>query len=181
MPELLELPRVVPLIAARQYPAAVSKLKDLAGKLAGTPAGVTARSKLSALAADPEARKQIEAADRAEKAETALNAAEKLQTDKKDALAYSRFKEIVAQFPGTPAAKTASAALAVYEKDPVFVKNVIGSQNEAKAKALLGMADSSKNAGKNEPAKKKYQEVIEQYPGTPQATNAKKAIAEIVP
>ncbi len=175
------LAEVDPLIAARQYPAAVSKLKDLAGKLAGTPAGVAARSKLSALAADPEARKQIDAADRAEKAETALNAAEKLQTDKKDALAYSRFKEIVAQFPGTPAAKTASAALAVYEKDLVFVKNVIGSQNETKAKALLGMADSYKNAGKNEQAKKKYQEVIDQYPGTPQATNAKKAIAEMVP
>ena len=173
------LAEVDPLIAAKQYPAAVAKLKDLSGKLAGTPAGVKAREKLSALSTNPEARKQIDAADRAEKADTALNAAERLQADKKDALAYSRYKEITAQFPGTPAAMTASAALSVYEKDPVFVKNVVGAQNETKAKALLGMADSYKNASKMEQAKKKYQEVIDQYSGTPQAISAKKSMAEL--
>jgi len=74
---------------------------------------------------------------------------------------------------------TATAALAVYEKDPVFVKNVVGAQNDAKAKALLGMANSYKSAGKNELAMKKYQEVIEQYPGTAQAVSAKKSMAEL--
>ena len=173
------LAEVDPLIAAKQYTAAVSKLKDLSGKLAGTPAGVKAREKLAALSTNPEARKQIDAADRAEKADAALSAAERLQADKKDALAYSRYKEITAQFPGTPAAMTATAALAVYEKDPVFVKNVVGAQNDAKAKALLGMANSYKSAGKNELAMKKYQEVIEQYPGTAQAVSAKKSMAEL--
>jgi len=82
-------------------------------------------------------------------------------------------------FAGTPAATTAASAVAEYEKDPAFVKNVLGAQNEAKAKAALGLADSYKSAGKTDRAKKKYQEVIEQYPGTPQAASAKKALAEI--
>jgi thiol-disulfide isomerase/thioredoxin len=173
------LAEVDPLIAAKQYPAAVSKLKDLSGKLAGTPAGVKAREKLSALSADPEARKQIDAADKAEKADAALATAQKLQTDKKDALAYQRYKEITAQFQGTEAAKSAAAAIAQYEKDPAFVKGVVNVQNESKAKALLGMGDSYKSAGKKEQAIKKYQDVIEQYPGTPQAASAKKSLAEL--
>jgi thiol-disulfide isomerase/thioredoxin len=173
------LAEVDPLIEKKQYPAAVSKLKDLSGKLAGTPAGVKAKEKLAALAADPEARKQIQAAEREEKAEAALTTAQKLQSDKKDALAYARFKEIAAQFQGTDAAKTAADAIAQYEKDPVFVKNVVGVQNEGKAKAALGLADSYNSAGKTDQAKKKYQEVIEQFPGTPQAASAKKALAEI--
>src|SRR5207247_7341105 len=104
---------------------------------------------------------------------------QKLQADKKDAAAYTRYKEIVAMFAGTPGATTAAAAIAEYEKDPVFVKNVLGAANEAKAKAALGLADSYKSAGKNDLAKKKYQQVIEQFPGTPQAASAKKALAEL--
>ena len=174
------LTEVDPLIASKQYPAAVAKLKSLTSTLAGTPAGIKARSKLSALSADPEARKLIDAAEKAEKADIALTVAQKLQTEKKDALAYQRYKEITAQFAGTPAAVTAASALAVYEKDSVFMKNVIGTQNAAKAKALLGMADNYRNAGKGEQAKKKYQEVVDEYPGTPQAASAKKALSEMI-
>jgi tetratricopeptide (TPR) repeat protein len=173
------LAEVEPLITAKEYPAAVSKLRDLSLKLAGTPSGTKARERLAALAGDPEVRKQIDAAEKAEKADAALTVAQKMQSDKKDAIAYARYKEIVTMFAGTPAATTAAAAIADYEKDPAFVKNVLGAQNEAKAKAALGLADSYKSAGKTDKAKKKYQEVIEQYPGTPQAASAKKALAEI--
>jgi TolA-binding protein len=173
------LAEVDPLIQAKQYAAATSKLRDLSAKLAGTPAGVKAREKLAALAADPEARKQLEAADKAEKANAALATAQKLQAEKKDGLAYQRYKEIATQYPGTDAAKSAAAAIAQYEKDPTFVKGVVNAQNESKAKALLGMADGYKNAGKREQAIKTYQDVIEQYPGTPQAATAKKALAEL--
>ena len=168
-----------PLIESKQYPAAVAKLRDLSTKLAGTPAGSKAREKLAALATDPEARKQIDAAEKAEKADVVLAAAVKLRGESKDALAYQRFKEIVAQFPGTEAAQTAAAAVANYEKDPAFVKNVANVQNESKAKAALGLADSYKGAGRTDLARKKYQEVIEQYPDTPQAAKAKAGIAEL--
>ena len=62
---------------------------------------------------------------------------------------------------------------------PKQEKNVIGAQNEAKAKAALGMADSYKSAGNTAKARKKYQEVIAQYPGTPQAATAKKTLSEL--
>jgi thiol-disulfide isomerase/thioredoxin len=48
-----------------------------------------------------------------------------------------------------------------------------------KAKALLETADSDKKAGKIEQAKQKYHELIEHYPGTTQATSAKKALVEM--
>lgn len=48
-----------------------------------------------------------------------------------------------------------------------------------KAKILLETADSDRNAGKIDEAKKIYQELIEQYPGSTQAASAKRALADM--
>jgi thiol-disulfide isomerase/thioredoxin len=56
---------------------------------------------------------------------------------------------------------------------------VADSTRAEKAKALLETADSDRSAGKIDEAKKKFKELIEQYPGTAQAASAKKALAEM--
>ena len=173
------LAEVDPLIQSKEYPQAIAKLRALSNQLSATPAGIKAKQKLNELAVNPEARKQIEAADKAEKADAALAAAEKLKDAKQDAAAYQRFKEITAMFAGTSAAEKATVAVKAYEADPVFVKKVVNVQAAQKAKAALSMADSYKGAGKIEQAKKKYQEVIDQYPGTAQAASAKQSVDQL--
>lgn len=167
------------LLAQKQYGEAVGKLKMLANSLSGTPIGDTAKVKLAGILSDATIKSQIDAAEKAEKAAAALAVAQKLKTDKKDELAYPRFKEIVAQFPGTPAAGTAAAEVSTYEKDSAFVKRVTNAAASGKAKAALNLADSYKSAGRMELAKKKYQEIVTQFPGTIWAETAQKQLASI--
>ena len=155
-------------------------------RLVGLPVAAEASKRLSAVLAMPEAKAQIEAADKAEKdkeratrAADALTNAQKLQAAKKDDQAYIQFKSIVSTYANTPAAATAAEAVAKYEKDPSFVKRVTGAATDAKAKSILSMANSYKESGKTDLAKQKYQSVVDQFPNTPYAETAKKELKDL--
>ena len=173
------LGEVDPLVAQGQYVQAINRLKDLNKALAGTPAGATARKKLNELLARPEARQQAEAADKASRAEEVLVAAQALQKDKKDDLAYFKFKGITREFPGTDSATAAAAQVKRYEGDAAFVKRVIEKESATKAKAALSMARSYKGARKLDQARQKYQSIIEDFPGTVFADTARQELASL--
>lgn len=170
---------VDPLIENKQYVEAASRLTDLSKALGSTPAGATARKKLAELTAKPEVRAAVELAQKSKAAEEELAIAQKLAADKKDEQAYLKFKSIVASFGSTPAAETAKAAVAQYEKDPAFVKKVNESSVASKANALLGMAENYRRAGRDDLAKAKYQEVMSKYPNTSFSAAATKALGEM--
>jgi thiol-disulfide isomerase/thioredoxin len=176
------LAEVDPLIADKKYDQAATKLRALSTGLAGFPAGAKAKQKLSELMSKPEARQQIQEAERIEKANQALAAAQKLQADKQDEPAYARFKSITKEFAGTAAATTAAEAVAAYESDPAFMEKLAGKQSQAdanKARSALSLAESYRRSGKIELAKKKYQEIIEQFPGSKEAETAKVELAKL--
>jgi hypothetical protein len=173
------------LIDQKEFGQAISKLRDIS-RLSGLPAAAEAKKRLSAVLAMPEAKAQIEAADRAEKEKErvarsadALAAAQKLQAAKKDDQAYIQLKNIVLTFANTPAAATAAEEVARYEKDQAFVKRVMGSAVDSKAKAALSVANSYKESGRTDLAKEKYQSVIDQFPNTPYAETAKKELKNL--
>ena len=58
----------------------------------------------------------------------------------------------------------------------MFVKNVVNADRARKAAAALSMADGYKSAGLTDKAKSKYQEVIDQFPNTPQAKAAAESL-----
>ena len=62
-----------------------------------------------------------------------------------------------------------------------FVHNphLVRDTDKKVIQAEWNLRDSYKASGRTEQAKKKYQEVVDQYPGTPQATAAKKALGEL--
>ena len=172
-------------IDQKQFAQAIARLRDVS-RLVGLPAAAEASKRLSAVLAMPEAKVQIEAADKAEKdkeratrAADALTNAQKLQAAKKDDQAYIQFKSIVSTYANTPAAATAAEEVAKYEKDPSFVKRVTGAATDAKAKSILSMANSYKESGKTDLAKQKYQSVIDQFPNTPYAETAKKELKDL--
>lgn len=172
------LGEVDPLVAEGKYVQAINRLKDLSKALSGTPAGAEARRKLNELMAKPEARQQAEAADKAARSEEALGVAQTLQKKKDDA-AYFRFKAIAREFAGTPAATTAEAQVKRYESNPAFVKRVVEKESATRAKAALSMAHSYKGSKKIEQARKKYQSVIADFPGTPYAETARQELASL--
>jgi thiol-disulfide isomerase/thioredoxin len=173
------LAEVDPLVAKGDYVKAINRLKDLSKALAGTPAGAQARKKMNELLARPEARDQAEAADKASRAEEAIELAQGLQKQKKDDQAYFKFKAITRDFPNTDAAATAAAQVKRYESDKAFVKRVVEKESATRAKAALSMARSYKGARKIDQAKAKYQSIIEDFPGTTYADTAKQELASL--
>jgi len=159
-------------IEQKQYAAAVAKLKDLSTSLAGSPVGAKAKKKLSDVLAMPEVMKSIDDAAKASKSAEALTIAQKLKAAGKHELAYPRFKAVVKEFAGTPAAKTAAAEVATYEKDPAFVKRVLEQEAGTKAKGALTLARAYAKSGNAQQAKAKYQSIITDYPGTSVAKTA---------
>ncbi len=173
------LAEVDPLIKSKEYVEAVAKLKDLTKALGTSSVGTKARLKLVDLMAKPDVKAAISAAEKNASANAALDEAAKLKSDKKDALAYPRFKQIVAAFPGTPAAATASEAVTAYEQDSAFMGRLKSSADSTKAKAALSMAENYRKAGRTDAAKAKYQQVVDQYPGTPFSDTAQRALTEM--
>jgi hypothetical protein len=185
---------VDPLIANKDYATAIAKLKDLSNGADGTPLGNKAKAKLIELQKDPAARAALATAEKNAHADEALKVAQKLQAEKKDLAAYGRFKFVVKNFADTPAAKTAADALAAYDGDPEFKKKLAGGAPAAaggaapaadakpeagRAKSLLSLANSYRDSGDTDKAKEKYQAVIDQFPGTPEAGTAKQEIAKL--
>jgi thiol-disulfide isomerase/thioredoxin len=170
---------VDPVIASGNYVEAAAKLRELTDSLAGTRLAAKAGQKLADLKRDPKAKAALELAEKSSRAQEALDAAQKLQTDKKEEAAYVAFKALVKTYPGTDQAKTASDAVAQYEKDPAFVKRANEKEFGAKANSMLSMAQNYRNAGKDDLAKKKYQDVIDQFPNTSYAETAKQQLTSM--
>ena len=173
------LAEVDPMIADGQYGKASARLGEIMRALQGTPTGQKARAKLDEIMAKPEAKAAVEAEKRNATAAAELETADKLKASKKNAEAYAKYKSIAKTYAGTPSADTAAAAVAEYEKDPAFVKSVNESTAGAKAKGMLSMAASYAQAGRSDMAIKKYQEIVDQFPGTSFADTAKSEMAKL--
>jgi len=175
----VELASVDGMIDSQQYAAAIAKLRELSQTYGGLPVAASAKTKLMELGANPKVQKQM-AADKAEKdAADALANANQLKTDKKDELAYSRFKAIVKSYPNTAAGTEAATTVKAYEADTAFMQRISMKANQKKAESMLSMADNYRSAGNSEQAKAKYQEVIAMFPNSTWAETARKAIAEL--
>jgi tetratricopeptide (TPR) repeat protein len=146
-------------------------------------AGVSGSAKAGAMAGattQPSAAEQTAAA-KSQKAESMLEAAEKLQSDGKDDQAYARFKTILVDYANTPSAAAARAAVDKYESDTAFAqrhKRPDPTPAE-RAAALLSLADNYVSLGKLDAAKDKYDQLLSDYPNTPSAVTAKARLADL--
>ena len=167
------------LIDQKQFVQAVPKLKELSESLRGLPAAARAKKLLSDLGDNAEAKAAIAGAEKTARADEALSAADKLRSQKKDELAYERYKAVAKAFAGTDAAKKAESQIAQYEKDPAFIAKVHADAGASRARAALSMALNYKNAGNVDLARSKYESVIRDFPGTPYAETARRALADL--
>jgi len=181
------LGEVDPLIEKGNYKDAATRLKDLSDNMIGLPVSLKAKSKLLGLMSNPqvkaamaEAEKSDRAAEHNARAAAALVAAEKLQADSKFALAYNRFQFVVKEYADTDAATTAASELKSLEQShPDVIQKISESDGAVKAKAALSMAASYKQSGRTDLARAKYQSVIDVYPGTSYAAEAKRELAHL--
>jgi TolA-binding protein len=173
------LAEIDPMIEAKQYLPAAARLSALAQMFRGLPQEQAARQKLAGLLSDPEAHAALAAAKNESEAGAQLAAARRLRDDGKTIAAYRRFKAIALDYPSTESGQSAAQAATSYEADAAFMKSVKDDDTGNKAKPMLALADSYRSAGKRDQARKKYQEVIEQFPGTSFAQSARQALDEM--
>ena len=162
-----------------KYIEAVARLKELSAGLSGIAAGSKATAMLNSLMSDPKARAAIATDERNAKADDALEAAVRLQAQKKDELAYAQFTQIVKFFAGTDGASKAQAQVSLYEQDSAFIQKVREKAASSKAVAALHMGDNYRRAGDLVTARRKYQSVVDDFPGTSYAEQAKSALDAI--
>jgi thiol-disulfide isomerase/thioredoxin len=167
------------LLKEKKYADGIAKVQEVAAAMTTSPSGAKAAAKLEELKKNPEVGAALAAMEDAKKADAELAAAQALQAEKKDEQAYAKFKAITKQYAKSPAAATAAEAVAVYEKDPAFVKRANETAAGGKAKGMLSLAQTFARSYKTEQARKKYQEVIDQFPGTSYADTAKKEMAAL--
>lgn len=167
------------LLAEKSYGPGVEMLKSLAGAMTKTPIAERAQKRIDEVMASPEAKAQAEAAAIEGRAGELLKVGQAFQAQKKDEQAYAAFKSLVKQYPTSASAKTASEAVASYEKDPAFVTRANDAATGGRAKSMLSLAQNYKAAGKGDIARRKYQEVINEFPSTSFASIAKRELAEL--
>jgi peroxiredoxin len=164
------------MIAAKKYPAAADRLRELLSTMAGLPTASLARQRLAELVSNPEIQQQLKLKEKQDQADAALAEARKLRDASKPQDAYTRFKAVATDYPGTPAGDAAAEAVKTYEADPAFVRKVKDAAAAPKAKPALSLAANYRSAGKIETARKIYQDVISQFPGTSFADDAQKQL-----
>jgi hypothetical protein len=170
------LAEVDDMIAAKQFAPAASRLRELLSVMSGLPTASLARTKLAELMSKPEVQRELRNADERDRADAAIAAARKLRDANEVEEAYLKFKAVAADYPDTPAGKTAADAVKAYEADPNFLKRMKDHIAAPRARAALNLAENYKSAGKIDQARKKYEEVVHDFPDTSFAETAKREL-----
>jgi hypothetical protein len=167
------------LIKEKHYVEAATQLKELAKVLVSTPKLAAVQKRQGQLAADPEAQRALEQAEKQAAADTALAAARELHDEGHDEDAYGKLKLIVAGYANSSTAKSALELIAELEKNPDLMARIQQRDTEGKAKAALSLAAGLRQNGKLELARAKYEQIAREFPNTSFAEEAKKALATL--
>jgi thiol-disulfide isomerase/thioredoxin len=174
-----QIAEIEPLVEEGNYSEAVTRLQDLAKSMGSLPSAAKARKRANQILAMPEAKAAIEAQNKTRLADEELRAAKALREEKKHEEAYAKFQSVAKQHAGTPAGDEATEAVKAYESDKAFMAKLRENAAAKKATAALSMAESYKKSGHKDKARKKYQEVIEQFPDTSYARKAQKELESL--
>ncbi|MCX7804626.1 MAG: tetratricopeptide repeat protein, partial [Planctomycetota bacterium] len=155
-------------ILQRQYVKAVEELRIVVNEFPFTDAAPKAAARLRGL----QSKKEVAAY-------CAYAEAEGLEQAGNFRAAIRAYRDIVARHPESVPAVRAEKRLAVLEKDAAVqekVKAEIAAEAEAQAPAIFNIAENFMKSGMNDSAREKLNMIIEKYPGTPQAEEAKKKL-----
>ena len=108
-----------------------------------------------------------------------LESAKQLDERGNDIRAYDKYQTLVKRAAGTPVGQTAQKRIQSYEADKTFMRRLKEKRRERKAKRLLGLARNYAQAGRNELAIDKYEQLMDQYPDTDQAQRAEAALSRL--
>ena len=172
----------VEAVGAKRYAEAEHKLQSISRVYEGTQAGAEAAAKLRELRADPDvARAAREAAEkaRAEEAAELLAKAKALLKAKDYVAADKAFESLAAGYTGTPAATEARAQADALRNDPDLGPKLRNAAAEADCRRWMTMAKNYLNSPRPEAAGPYLRKIIETYPNTTYAADAKAMLLSV--
>jgi len=138
-----------------------------------------AREQLKALRSDKLVWAAVEKGRLEHKAAQALAEYEKGEEKRALAERLTALEALAKKFPGTEAGRTAAERAAAMRADPEVMRQTRTEAAERDCKGWLSMARNYIQAGMPEKAKPYLDKVLQQYPDTPYAEEAKKLLAKI--
>ena len=97
--------------------------------------------------------------------------------EEKQARAVDLLGRLSSQYPASASGKQAADTLKTLESDKAFSRKLEQYRQAQQAQSLLQKAQSYEKANLAEQARKAYQEIVDRFPDSPQASQARAALA----
>jgi len=167
------------LLKEKKYYEASIRLEEVIAVAPGSEPAAKAQEQFKALRSDKKRWAAVEKGRLEHKAAQALAEYEKGEEKRALAERLAALEALAKKFPGTEAGRTAAGRAAAMRADPEVMRQIRLEAAERDCKSWLSMAQNYIQADMPEKAKPYLQKVLEKYPDTPHAEEAKKLLAEI--
>jgi len=160
------------LISEQKFEEAIALLREVRRVFAGSRAAQEAEDRLEQLSKSPAlaaAIRKAQAEDLLADGEAYMGAGDLLQ-------GVQCYKKLVEEYADTPQGKEAKDRLDCFDSDEEFQKQLRECEAEVKCQGLFSLARSYRANKLYEVAQAKYQEVIDQFPDTDFAGEAKEEL-----
>jgi len=167
-----EIAKAKTLAAEKKYREAMNALDHIVGAFEGTRASKDAREAWFELKWDPE----VNAAMQARRADELLVLAAKAFADREYIEAITYYEEVVKQFEDSDQGKQAAKRLREIRADSTVMVEVAEMRRARDIKRLVDEADLCQKSGYIDKAIDRLQRLVNTYPESPEAADAKKRI-----
>jgi len=174
-----EMAEAEALLEEKKYWEASVRLEAVIAVAPRSEQAAKAREQLKALRSDKLVWAAVEKGRLEHKAAQALAEYEKGEEKRALAERLTALEALAKNFPGTEAGRTADERAAAMRADPEVMRQIRVEAAERDCKGWLSMARNYIQAGMPEKAKPYLDKVLQQYPDTPYAEEAKKLLAKI--
>jgi tetratricopeptide (TPR) repeat protein len=165
------------LLRERKTVEGRDRLRQVAEGFYGRAAGTQALRMLQEMEKDPQVQAAVQAARDEASAQQALLMAQQAMVEQRYADAQRLYGMIGEVYPRTDAAARARQGLTNLRKDKVAATQLAQQKAEPEAPVLLGLAARYAQIGRNEEARRHYQQVLQMAPGTTYAKQAQEGLA----
>ncbi len=169
------------LVTEAKYKDAMKALADVAKEYAGMPEGTQAATELEELKKSPKLKDQANRAkqEEAEKdAEKAFLAAEAKANAKEWGPAIRAYEDVATRFKDTSFGPKAAEKAAQLKADPEIAKELGAGEAKGACEGLMKKAENYRKNGMIDKAVETWKQVVEKYPDTEWATEAKGLLAK---
>ena len=166
-------------VAARNYGNAIAAFSRVAAAYGGSKFGEQAAKSMAALQADPAVQDALGTARQNAQARTLQEQAQAAELARDYALAIRLYEQLVAACPKSDLCASAKARLDAFKSDNAVQASIVAKDADRDCRSWLSMADNFIQAGRTDKAREYLMKIIDKYPDTEWARQAKERMNKL--